>query len=184
VTRHREEPVVTDEAPETVEPDIVAKPSRRLEIAAAVVALVVMAVYTVLVLQIDLRREGAPGQIDARSWPTVLGILGIVIALWRLVVAVTRAPIDRDDLEKQQPGGIRRLALTLVLTVVFMALWQIRAVIAFGYSINLFVFITPLFLFGLLWIYGARTWKALILYPVITTAFIYVLFGTLLRIPL
>jgi energy-converting hydrogenase Eha subunit E len=170
--------------PGPAEAEVVARPSRWLEIAAAGVALVFMAAYLILVLQIDLRRESAPGQIDARFWPTMLGVLGVVIAGWRLVYAMVRPPADRDDLERMQRGGMRRLVLTVALTVVYLALWELRAVIAFGYSFNLFVFITPVFLFALLYIYGARSWKTFVLFPVITTAFIYVLFGMLLRIPL
>ena len=175
-----DEAVVSD----TADSDIVAQPSRRLEIVAAAVALLFMAVYLVLVLQIDLRRETGAGQIDARSWPTMLGVLGVVIAAWRLVYAFVRPPADRDDLERLQKGGMRRLISTIALTVVYLALWQVRSIVAFGYNIELFVFITPFFLFALLYVYGARSWKTFVLFPVITTAFIYVLFGMLLRIPL
>ena len=171
-------------APDPSDTENVAKPSRRLEIVAAAIALVFMAVYLVLVLQIDLRRETGAGQINARSWPTILGVLGVLIALWRLVYVFVRPPAERDDLEKLQTGGRRRLVSTIVLTVIYLALWQVRSVVAFGYNIELFVFITPVFLFGLLYVYGARSWKTLVFFPIITTAFIYVLFGMLLRIPL
>jgi len=184
VTEIRSETDGDDVVSDPVESDIVAQPSRTLEIVAAAIALVFMTVYLVLVLQIDLRRETGAGQIDARSWPTMLGVLGVVIAAWRLIYAVVRPPAERDDLEKLQKGGMRRLVSTIVLTVIYLALWQVRSVVAFGYNIELFVFITPVFLFGLLYVYGARSWKTFVLFPVITTAFIYVLFGMLLRIPL
>jgi len=159
-------------------------PSRRMEIVLAVGALVLMAVLLVLVSQIELRREAGPGQIDARFWPTVLGWTGVVAAAWRLVVTLTSSPDDREGLEQVQDGGPLRLLLTLGAAVAFVALWNLRSVIALGYELKVFPFAAVVLLVGLTWVYGGRGWKALVLFPVATTALIYVLFHVLLRIPL
>ena len=50
--------------------------SRPLEILFAAVALAFTASYLYLGTQIPLRQEAAPGQIDARFWPLLLGVAG------------------------------------------------------------------------------------------------------------
>lgn len=159
-----------------------AAPSRRLELASAVVALAFFAVLLVLATQLELRREPVPGQIDARQWPIILGILGIALSLWRLAISLLRPPDSRDDLEPIRAGGVTRLALTLLLTLGYVAGWAVREQVHLGFP--LFWLITPLFLAALVATYGARNWKPLVLYPVLLTGFAYLLFGTLLRIPL
>jgi len=160
------------------------RPSRTMEVLLAVGALVLMGVLLVLASQIELRREAAPGQIDARFWPTVLGWTGVVIAAWRLVVTLTSSPDEREDLEQVQEGGPVRLLLTLAAAVAFVAVWNLRSVVAMGYELKVFPYAAVVLLVGLTWVYGGRGWKALVLFPVATTALIYVLFHTLLRIPL
>lgn len=158
--------------------------SRTMEVLLAAGALVLMAVLLVLASQIELRREAAPGQIDARFWPTVLGWTGVVVAAWRLVVTLTSSPDEREDLERVQDGGPVRLLLTLAAAVAFVAVWNVRDVVAMGYEVKVFPVAAVVLLVGLTWVYGGRGWKALVLFPVATTALIYVLFHTLLRIPL
>lgn len=159
-------------------------PSRRMEVMVAAVALAIIVSVVLLAQQIELRRESAPGQIDARFWPTVLGCTGAVAALWRLALVLRGGPVERDDLERVQPGGAGRLAMTLLLSVVYVALWEQRTVVAAGFQVQVFPVVTVLLLAGLTWLYGGRGWRALILFPVGATALIYVLFHTLLRIPL
>src|SRR5687768_5168830 len=76
------------------------EPSRRMEVAVAVVAIVFMAVVYLLARDIELRREVGPGQMDARFWPEMLALTGLVLAVWRLVVAVVGHPDERDDQER------------------------------------------------------------------------------------
>lgn len=169
---------------ELIEQDAPPAPSRLMEIAFAAIALAFCAIYLVLGTQIELRREAVAGQIDARFWPLLLGSLGVAASVALLVYAITRPPATREDIERIRPGGVLRVAVTCVLTVVFVALWSVSAVVAFGYRIEIFPIITALYMFVLLLIYGLRSWIALIVYPLTVTAFIYVLFGILLRIPL
>ena len=55
--------------------------SRPLEILFAAVALAFTASYLYLGTQIPLRQEAAPGQIDARFWPLLLGVAGVAVGV-------------------------------------------------------------------------------------------------------
>lgn len=158
--------------------------SRPLEIAFALVALAVTAGYLYLGTQIPLRQEAAPGQIDARFWPLLLGTAGVAVSVALLAIAITRPPQSRDDIERIQPGGVLRVVLTCALTLGYVGLWILGSVVAFGYRIELFPVITAAYLVLLMLLYGQRRWLGLVLYPVAVTVFIYVLFGMLLRVPL
>lgn len=158
--------------------------SRPLEIAFAAIALALTAGYLYLGTQISLRQEAAPGQIDARFWPLVVGTVGVAVSVALLAIAIARPPQPRDDIERIQPGGVPRVMLTCVLTLGYVGLWVIGSVVAFGYRIELFPVITAVYLVLLMLLYGQRRWLGLVLYPVALTGFIYVLFGMLLRVPL
>lgn len=161
-----------------------ARPSRALEIAFGVVALAFTSGFLALSTQIHLRREAAPGQIDARFWPLVLGVCAVVVSIIILVYALTRPAAGREDVERIQPGGATRVIVTLVLSGVFVALWSLGSVILFGYRIEVFPIAAALLMAALMLVYGHRRWLSLIIYTVAVTAFIYVVFGMLLRIPL
>jgi len=160
------------------------EPSRRMEVAVAVVAVVFMATALVLAQRVELRREAVPGQVDARFLPEMLALVGLALAGWRLVIAVVASPDGREDQERVQPGGYLRVALTVLASVVFIALWDQRTVTALGYRTELFPIITLLLLVVLVWLYGGRGVRALVIFPVLMTAGIYLLFDLLLRIPL
>lgn len=159
-------------------------PSKVMEILVAVVALVFMAVVLVLARDIELRREVTPGQIGARFWPTLLAGTGLVAAAWRLVIVLLRPADERPDLEQVQRAGPVRLLVTLVLAIVFVAVWNLREVELLGYELRAFPYACAALLAALVWLYGGRGWKVLLLFPAVTTAVVYLLFGTLLRIPL
>ena len=158
--------------------------SRPLEIVFASVALAFTAGYLYLGTQIPLRQEALPGQIDARFWPLMLGTAGVAVSIALLAIAITRPPQSRDDIERAQPGGILRVFLTCVLTLGYVELWVVGSVVAFGYRFELFPVITAGYLVLLMLLYGQRRWLGLVIYPIAVTAFIYVLFGMLLRVPL
>ncbi len=158
--------------------------SRPVEIAFAAVALAVAAGYLVLGTRIPLRREAAAGQIDARFWPTVIGVSAVVVAVLLLVIAITRPAPGREDIERIQSGGVLRVAVTIAITLAFVALWSLGAVILFGYRIEVFPVAAGLLMASLMLVYGHRRWLSLIIYTVVVTAFVYVVFGMLLRIPL
>lgn len=161
-----------------------ASSSRLLEIIFGVVSLAFATGYLVLSTQIHLRREAAPGQIDARFWPMVLAVTGVVVSIAILVIAITKSAPTRDDLERIQPGGVLRVILTLVISSVFVVVWSLGSLILFGYRIEIFPIAAALLMLALMLLYGHRRWLSLIVYTASLTAFIYVVFGMLLRIPL
>ncbi len=173
--------IAGDTAPDEYEG---ARPSRTLEIVFGVVALAFTAGYLFLATQIPLRREAAAGQIDARFWPMVIGVTGVVIALAVLALALTRPAPTREDIESIQPGGYLRVIATLAITGVFIALWSLGSVILFGYRIEVFPIAAALLMAALMLLYGHRRWLSLVIYSAAVTAFVYVVFGMLLRIPL
>ncbi len=158
--------------------------SRTLEIVFAIVALAFAAGYTVLTTQIPLRREAAPGQLDARFWPMIIGITAIVAAIALLAIAITRPAPSREEIERIQPGGVRRVAITLAIVAAFIAAWSLSAVVLFGYRFEVFPFASALLMAALMFAYGHRRWISLVIYSVSVAAFVYVIFGMLLRIPL
>jgi hypothetical protein len=170
--------------PALIRPDTPPRPSRALEVSFAVIALAVCVTYLVLGTRIELRQEAAPGQLDARFWPIVLGTMGIAVSVALLAIAIVRPPADRDDLERIQHGGVLRVIVTCALTLGYVAVWSVSSIVALGYRIELFPIATAIYLFLLLLVYGLRNWIGLVVYPLAVTGFIYVLFGMLLRIPL
>ena len=173
-------------SPEVAESDEYqgATSSRPVEIAFGLAALAFTAGYLALSTQIDLRRQSAPGQIDARFWPLVLGVTGVVVAIAILAIAIARPAPGRDDLERIQREGVIRVIATLVIAGVFIAVWSLGSVILFGYRIEVFPIAAALLMATLMLVYGHRRWLSLVIYTVSVTAFIYVVFGLLLRIPL
>ncbi|WP_417555261.1 tripartite tricarboxylate transporter TctB family protein [Microbacterium sp.] len=161
-----------------------ATPSRRLEIVFAVIAVAFTAGFLFLATQIPLRREAAPGQMDARFWPTVLGVAAVALSIILLVIATTRPLSTREDIERIQPGGVLRMIVTLLISSAFVALWSLSAVVLLGYRIEVFPIATGLLMASLMLVYGHRRWLSLVIYSVLVTAFVYVVFGMLLRIPL
>ncbi|WP_327036796.1 tripartite tricarboxylate transporter TctB family protein [Microbacterium sp. CH12i] len=101
-----------------------------------------------------------------------------------LVYAITKPPPGREDVEAIQPGGVMRVVVTLVISCVFVALWSLGSVILFGYRIEVFPIAAALLMAALMLVYGHRRWLSLVIYTASVTAFIYVVFGMLLRIPL
>lgn len=161
-----------------------ARPSKPMEIALAAVALAFSVTYLAMSTMIVLRREAAPGQIDARFWPGLIGTIAVAVAVVLLVIAITRPPENRDDLERIQPGGLLRVVLTLAISGAFVWAWSFGSIILFGYRFVLFPIATAVLLVALMLVYGHRKWISLVIYTASLTAFIYVIFGMLLRIPL
>jgi hypothetical protein len=159
-------------SPADVAPELAAQPSRRLEIVTAAIALGASVAGFALALAIELRTE--TGGVDPRFWPTLLSLLAGALSVALLLIAVLRPPFDRSDLEAANRQGAIRLVVALVVAILYVVLWQLA-----GYIVA-----TTLFLAALLWVFGGRSWKTLIIFPVLTTAFTYVLFHTLLKVPL
>lgn len=122
---------------------------------------------------IDVRVD-APG-VGPRWWPTVLSGVSLVLSIALSVISFTRAPDDRDGIESTSRTGWRRFGITVVIIVLFLVAWTVT---------GNFLIPCVLMLAALLFSYGSRTWKPLVLFPVLTTAVVYLLFHSLLQIPL
>jgi hypothetical protein len=153
--------------------ELQAKPSRKLEVGIAIGLVVLSAAGVLASRGLGVRTE--TGGVDPRWWPTVICALSLVLSVALLIVALTRPPFDRDDLEVSNRGGWYRLTITLVVLALYMVAWTLS---------GNFVIPSVLLLVVLMWVYDGRGWKALLVYPIATIAFIYLLFHTLLRVPL
>jgi hypothetical protein len=153
--------------------DIVpARASRRLEIVCAALAVAGSGALALLARAIEVRAE--TGGIDPRWWPELLGLMGLALGAALLVVVLVRPPFNRDDLEAATRQGWVRVVASVALTVAYVLAWPLVG----------FVVATPVFLLAAVLLFGGRGWKTLILFPVLTTGFIYLFFHTLLKVPL
>lgn len=149
-----------------------ARASRRLEIAAAATAVGMTAAVFLLAGAIDLRVEQAG--MTPRSWPQLLGVLGLGLSTILLLTAVLRPPQSRSELEASTRPGWLRLLFTVAATLAFLVAWPLLG----------FVFAAPLFIAGVTAIAGGRGFRALLIYPVVMATLIYALFHLLLKVPL
>lgn len=149
-----------------------AHPSRRLETVVAAVALALSVLALVLSRNIHLRM-GAGG-LDPKWWPTLLSLAAATLSAVLLAMALFGPAAARDDLESTHRDGWARMLVALALSVLYVFAWS-----RFGYVVP-----TLVYLLALLWLFGVRNAIALVLYPAITTAFIYGLFRLMLRVPL
>jgi Tripartite tricarboxylate transporter TctB family len=148
------------------------RPSKGLEIAAASIALGGFAVLIVLARGIELRNE--TGGIDPRWWPLLLGTTGLVLGVVLLGRAVLRAPMERDDVQEATRDGRIRTVLVVVLTTLYVLAWPLAG----------FLVVTPVFLLVGSYLFGGRGWTALLAFPVGLTAALYLLFHSVLQVPL
>src|SRR5690606_26031182 len=97
-----------------------------------------------------------------------------VLSGFMLISALALPLADREDLEGAQKEGWARMFIALALSALYVFAWW-----RFGYIAP-----TLIYLLALLLVFGVRSRLVLILFPVLTTAFIYGLFHLLLRVPL
>ena len=154
------------------EPDFRAKPSRKLEIVIGCIALALSALAYYFSHNIKLMMD--PGGINARWWPSLLSLSAASLSAIILFASLAFQKIDRGDVEESNAAGFARMLTTLALTSLYVFAWS-----QIGYTVS-----TVFYLASLLWVFGLRSPIALILYPLITTGFIYGLFHYMLRVPL
>lgn len=131
----------------------------------AVGATVVLLSQTITVPAID-------GQFSPRWWPQVSGIAIVLFSLAAAVRAVpTSAPMD--DLDDRRPGGVGRIVCSLGAVAVYGALWHWLD----------FRLVTVLLVSALVAIGGGRGWAGLVVFPVVVTTVLWLLFSLLLRVP-
>jgi len=146
--------------------------SRRLEIFIAVLALAASVGLVWLAGEIEIRRE--PRGIGPRAWPRLLGYGGVALSVALLLCAVFRKPFERDDLESLTRLGLWRSVIAGALAVAFVLAWP---------WVGFAVAAVP-FLIAVTYLFGGRGWRTLVVFPVLITAFILVLFQIILKVPL
>ena len=161
-------PAGVDGVPEATVPH----PSRRLEVASAVVCLALSLTLYLGARGIELRTE--TGGIDPRWWPQLLGLAGMVLSAALLATALLRPPLVPEDLQTSTRDGRRRLALGLLASVALVVLWPV---------VGFLVAMVP-FVAGLTYLFGGRGWRTLVLFPVLLVGFLYVVFDVALSVPL
>jgi hypothetical protein len=155
-----------------------------IELVAALVLLAIAVAYLILASQVELRREAAPGQMDARAWPTFLGVAAVAVTALLVLRTMLRGADPRDEIEPASSGGMLRVCGTLAIGLAYLALWAVNDIVLPGIRIPVFPIATALTVAALLLLYGHRGWKGLVIYPVSLAALNWVLFAMLLRIPL
>lgn len=155
--------------------DVEAPPATTSRAFEAVVAAIAIAVVgAVLLLSQGISSDVDAGGLAPVWWPTVLGVIGLVLAVGMLVVALVRPLKEREDVVAATPEGWRQTGLAALASVAFVVAWD-----QVGFVVPALVFLVALCL-----IFGARSLKVLVLFPAGITALIYVLFDVLLRVPL
>lgn len=150
-----------------------AKPSRKLERGIGIT----LAAFSIAGLigsrAVTVRTE--TGGVDPRWWPTVICAVMLVLSLSLIVVSLTRPPFDREDLEESNRDGWQRLIWTIILAALYIVAWTL--------SEN-FLVPSVVLLVLMMWVNDGRGLKALVFFPIGTVTLIYLLFNTLLRVPL
>ncbi|MFC5931738.1 tripartite tricarboxylate transporter TctB family protein [Cryobacterium melibiosiphilum] len=154
--------------PET--PALMVVPTRRSAFLAALV--VASAGAGVIVLSESITVSRSEGTFGPTWWPALMGMLLIVGGAALAVAAFFHR--ERSGNAPLSRHGLMQLAIVLLLIVGYGVAWLYLH----------FIVVTVLFLAALVFVTGARGPKALIVFPIVTTAVLYGLFGLLLRVPL
>ncbi|MFD6952084.1 hypothetical protein A6A08_02655 [Nocardiopsis sp. TSRI0078] len=126
-----------------------------------------------LALQIP---EGARlTQFSPRWWPEVLSLALVGLGLAHGAVSLLRPRgAEEEAPEPSTRSGALRLLSMLAAVAGYGVLWYFV-----DFRVSTAILVAALAFLG-----GGRGWKALIAFPVVVTAVLYLLFGVLLRVPL
>ncbi|MEE1620571.1 tripartite tricarboxylate transporter TctB family protein [Zafaria sp. Z1313] len=119
-------------------------------------------------------RSGVAAGIGPNFFPTWLGWALVFLGLVLVFVNVLRGVRPGDIPDRVSSWGLIRFAATAVVLIGYLLSWNVLQ----------FWLITLVAFAALTWLYGARGWKPLLLYPVIVTAVLHFLFVVALRVPL
>lgn len=160
--------------PDAPLPEEAARPAPRIRELVPAAAGVALGLATfVLALQIP---EGTRlTQFSPRWWPQVLSLLLVGLSLAHGTVSLLRPrQADEDAPDPSTRQGSLRLIAMVATIVGYGVLWYF---VDFRVS-------TAILVAALAYLGGGRGWKALLAFPVVVTAVLYLLFGVLLRVPL
>lgn len=151
-------------------------PARRLariNVRGLFVALSVALLGGTMMLPIHgLELSAADGSIGPGWWPAVLG--GTLVA-GAVAIALVAFKQPEPMLEQRVSShGLGRLGAVITAIILYGIGWQFFH----------FILVTVVFLSALMYVTGGRGVKALVVFPVLTAAVLYGLFGMLLQVPL
>lgn len=126
-----------------------------------------------LVLSLTLPENVATKGVGIRWWPAVISGAGLGLGFLGLVYAIVRSTVFVPD-EPRASNGHSRLLAIIGCLVGYGILW---------YFID-FRLSTLILFAALVWVAGGRTWKGLVLFPILSTAALWLLFGYFLKVPL
>jgi hypothetical protein len=118
--------------------------------------------------------QSVGGELGPTFWPNMLGSGLVGFGVLLVFLNVMRGIRASDIPERLTRWGLGRLAVTGVILVGYLLLWNVLQ----------FWLITLVALVALTALFGARSWKALIIFPTVVAAVLHVLFVVALRVPL
>jgi hypothetical protein len=159
--------IAVTESPET--------PSHRARgrgLVGSVAALVVG--ILVLVLSQGITEPDIATGLSPRWWPQILGVIICALSIGVAVKSLVVGDHTDEDVLPSTRLGVVRVVAVVGTTFAYGVLW---------YFLD-FRIATLVLVAALAFIIGGRGWRALLLFPALVTAALYVLFVLLLKVPL
>lgn len=142
--------------------------TKRIEV---MIGLILIA-FSVLVLSMALQfPEGQQHDVGARFFPTFYAYLLIFLSL---LLIFNNLKDIKEKGNEQVKAEWKKAVIGMICTVLFFLLMVFAG----------FLIATPIFLAGMMWIYDYRRPFRVILFTVLLTTFIYVVFSILLKVSL
>lgn len=134
-----------------------------------------LAVAAVVLFQVNnINERIANNDLGPRYWPITLAWFLVAMASAVLVEALVRRRPPADLPEPVNRIGLMRILATGAILIGYLSLWNVLQ----------WWLITLAATVALAYLYGARGWRALVLFPAIVTAVLHFLFIVALRVPL
>jgi putative tricarboxylic transport membrane protein len=127
-----------------------------------------------LALAAEIPEKAGLTSFSPRWWPEGLAFLLLGLSVLHAVLALTRPAAAAERPAAAHRTGVLRLTAMLLSILGYGVLW---------YYVDFRVSTTVL-LIALVYLGGGRGWKALLVFPAIVTATLYLLFGVLLKVPI
>lgn len=128
---------------------------------------------TAFVLMREITVHGR-GELGPLFWPTMLAWALIGLGVLLVFTNVLRGVRPADIPDDMTWWGIVRVVLTALVLIAYLMLFNVLQ----------FWLITILVVAALTALYGERSWKSLVIFPVVIGAILHLLFVILLKVPL
>lgn len=128
----------------------------------------------VIALAQSIQEPAIDTSFSPRWWPETLGGVVILLSVGVAIKEILAPGPADEEIEPRTREGVIRVVAVLAAIAAYGVLWYF----------TIFPVATFALFVALVFILGARGWKALVLFPVICTAVLYGLFGLLLKVPL